>query len=320
MSSGERPIGAAKGKQSDTEALCQPPPPPDHSGAELGFNSLNVLQPGQPCVADCCALQALRHAQTRAGPLRPLGSGYTTTSEVAVSSGQRGADTEAMDIEVYNEAILSFEPDTSRWQPPSNEWRLAFAVVDKMKAGLVRGMSGGDPMALSAALEGGPEGVPKWVSEVHRGQKYDFFKHDPGPCGMPEQVVLALFEPVMARFGPPKIPGCLENAAQTGAPGAQRAPDVAVSHVQSRAPHVLSSAQYMRSDGEPVGKQCPLALLLFSNVGGFVCCGGWSDEGAGVGTSAGTRRTGACRAKPPETKRCYGDQPVLMQPPSGQSP
>ena len=28
MSSGARPIGAAKGKQSDTEALCQPPPPP----------------------------------------------------------------------------------------------------------------------------------------------------------------------------------------------------------------------------------------------------------------------------------------------------
>ena len=27
MSSGERPIGAAKGKQPDTEALCQPPPP-----------------------------------------------------------------------------------------------------------------------------------------------------------------------------------------------------------------------------------------------------------------------------------------------------
>ena len=27
MSGGERPIGAAKGKQTDTEALCQPPPP-----------------------------------------------------------------------------------------------------------------------------------------------------------------------------------------------------------------------------------------------------------------------------------------------------
>ena len=28
MSSGKRPIGAAKGKQSDTEALCPPRPPP----------------------------------------------------------------------------------------------------------------------------------------------------------------------------------------------------------------------------------------------------------------------------------------------------
>ena len=28
MSSGERPIGAAKGKQSNIEALCQIPPPP----------------------------------------------------------------------------------------------------------------------------------------------------------------------------------------------------------------------------------------------------------------------------------------------------
>ena len=28
MCSGERPIGTAKGKQSDTEVLCHPPPPP----------------------------------------------------------------------------------------------------------------------------------------------------------------------------------------------------------------------------------------------------------------------------------------------------
>ena len=27
MSSGERPIGASKGKQPNTEALCHPPPP-----------------------------------------------------------------------------------------------------------------------------------------------------------------------------------------------------------------------------------------------------------------------------------------------------
>ena len=31
MCSGEGPIGAAKGKISDTEALCQPPPPPTHT-------------------------------------------------------------------------------------------------------------------------------------------------------------------------------------------------------------------------------------------------------------------------------------------------
>ena len=32
MSSGEAPIGTAKGKQSDTEALCQPPPPQVSAG------------------------------------------------------------------------------------------------------------------------------------------------------------------------------------------------------------------------------------------------------------------------------------------------
>ena len=35
MSSGERPIGAAKGEQSDTEALCQPPPLCMWSGQQL---------------------------------------------------------------------------------------------------------------------------------------------------------------------------------------------------------------------------------------------------------------------------------------------
>ena len=33
MSSGERPIGAAKGRKSDTEALCQPPPLPCAMGS-----------------------------------------------------------------------------------------------------------------------------------------------------------------------------------------------------------------------------------------------------------------------------------------------
>ena len=38
-----------------------------------------------------------------------------------------------------------------------------------------------------------------------------FFKNDPRPHGMPKQVFLARFELVVARFGPPKIPKCLEN-------------------------------------------------------------------------------------------------------------
>ena len=44
MSSGERPMGAAKGKQSDTEALCQPPPPPSPSavGHETYARSSNI--------------------------------------------------------------------------------------------------------------------------------------------------------------------------------------------------------------------------------------------------------------------------------------
>ena len=49
MSSGERPIGAAKGKQSDTEALCQPPPPPPgRQGGVLGFRQGSGTHPPTP--------------------------------------------------------------------------------------------------------------------------------------------------------------------------------------------------------------------------------------------------------------------------------
>ena len=43
----------------------------------------------------------------------------------------------------------------------------------------------------------------KWVTNA-------FCKIDPGPFGMLKQVVLAHFEPVVTRFGPWKIPNCLE--------------------------------------------------------------------------------------------------------------
>ena len=38
-----------------------------------------------------------------------------------------------------------------------------------------------------------------------------FLKNDPRPCATPKQVFLDRFELVVAHFGPPKIPKCLEN-------------------------------------------------------------------------------------------------------------
>ena len=38
-----------------------------------------------------------------------------------------------------------------------------------------------------------------------------FLQNDPTPCATLNQVFLDRFELVMAHFGPPKIPKCLEN-------------------------------------------------------------------------------------------------------------
>ena len=38
-----------------------------------------------------------------------------------------------------------------------------------------------------------------------------FLKNDPRPCVMLKQVFLDRFELVVAHFGPPKFPKCLEN-------------------------------------------------------------------------------------------------------------
>ena len=38
-----------------------------------------------------------------------------------------------------------------------------------------------------------------------------FLKNDPRPCATLKQVFLDHFELVVAHFGPPKIPKCLEN-------------------------------------------------------------------------------------------------------------
>ena len=58
------------------------------------------------------------------------------------------------------------------------------------------------------------ENRPFWDQKrVENGSKKCFSKSDPGPFGMLKQVFLAHFEPVVTRFGPWKIPRCLEIRA-----------------------------------------------------------------------------------------------------------
>ena len=79
MSSGERPIGAARGKQSDTEALCHPPPPtpsvtpsaPPPRGPSPSLRALHALPPDAqvPCVPRRrTARQRTWVTATRGGP------------------------------------------------------------------------------------------------------------------------------------------------------------------------------------------------------------------------------------------------------------
>ena len=63
MSSGERPIGAAKGKQSDTEALCQSPPC-------VTFRRVAVSLRG-PWTVTRSSLRMLRRVAAFCRPLRP---------------------------------------------------------------------------------------------------------------------------------------------------------------------------------------------------------------------------------------------------------
>ena len=64
----------------------------------------------------------------------------------------------------------------------------------------------------------GPWKIPKCLENglqdqkgVKNGSKTHFSKSDAGPSMMLKQVALAHFEPVVTRFGPWKIPECLEN-------------------------------------------------------------------------------------------------------------
>ena len=64
------------------------------------------------------------------------------------------------------------------------------------------------PWKIPKCLENGPFWDQKWAK---KGSKTRFSKNDLGPFGMLKQVFLARFEPVVTRFGPWKIPKCLEK-------------------------------------------------------------------------------------------------------------
>ena len=64
------------------------------------------------------------------------------------------------------------------------------------------------PWKIPKCLENGPFGDQKWVKN---GSKTCFSKIDLGPFGMPKQKFLAHSAPAVTRFGPWKIPKCLEN-------------------------------------------------------------------------------------------------------------
>ena len=64
------------------------------------------------------------------------------------------------------------------------------------------------PWKIPKCLENGLFQDQKWVQN---GSKTHFSKSDSGPFGMLKQVFLADFEPEVTRFGPWKMPKCLEN-------------------------------------------------------------------------------------------------------------
>ena len=68
------------------------------------------------------------------------------------------------------------------------------------------GAAGGQPGPRTAGANGGTTRVP-WAKKII------FSKVVLGPLGMRRQVVLAHFEPVVARFGSWKNPKCLENGS-----------------------------------------------------------------------------------------------------------
>ena len=81
MSRGERPIGAAKGKRPNTQALCQPPPP--HSSSDPRGDPL----PCPPVPVPVCAPGRLSQATPKAAKPPPKGGAKKGGDEKAAAPG-----------------------------------------------------------------------------------------------------------------------------------------------------------------------------------------------------------------------------------------
>ena len=88
--------------------------------------------------------------------------------------------------------FYGFQPSELPKRMPTHPYRWSFGTV------------GGRPGLRMAGANGGSTKVPG-------AKKMIFSKVVPRPLGMLKQVFLAHFEPVVACFGPRKIPKCLEN-------------------------------------------------------------------------------------------------------------
>ena len=112
------------------------------------------------------------------------------------------------------------------------------------------GGAGGQPSRRTAGANGGSTKVP-------RAKKIIFSKVVPRPLGMLQQVFLAHFEPVVARFGPWKIPKCLENGP----------------FWDQKCVKNGSKARFSKSDPGPFGMLKQLFLAHFEPV--VTCFGPW---------------------------------------------
>ena len=112
---------------------------------------------------------------------------------------------------------------------PSYQWSLRVA--------------GGQHSPRTVGANGGSTGVPG-------AKKIIFFKVVPRPLGMLKQVFLARFELVVTRFGPWKIPKCLENGLFWDQKLVKKG----------------SKAHFSKSDPRPVGMLKQVFLTRFESV------------------------------------------------------